>query len=85
MKIGYNNEHLITCGKDGVVYFLNIKLITKEKDINYGDLMGSLAGKDGGDEIGKISNTFNLNEFALLSSKMELAMQEKVKSLDRDI
>ena len=47
--------------------------------------MASLNDKEDGEDIGKISNTFNLNEFALLSSKMELAMQEKVKSLDRDI
>lgn len=41
--------------------------------------------EEGNDNLAKISNTFNLNEFAMLSSKMESAMQEKIKSLDRDI
>ena len=47
--------------------------------------MASLVDKDETEEMGIISNCFNLNEFSLLSSKVESAMQEKVKSLDRDI
>ena len=85
MKIAYNNEHLITCGADGSVYFLNISEVKNGKSQQLGNLMATLVDKDDGEDLGKISNTFNLNGFALLSNKVEYAMQEKVKSLDRDI
>lgn len=85
IKIGYNFEHLITSGADGSVFLMQINELSKGKNFNPGDMMASLVDKEETEEIGKISNCFNLNEFSLLSSKIESAMQEKVKSLDRDI
>lgn len=86
IKVAYNQEHLITSSSDGSVFFLGIKEIAKGKDITVGDILTTINEKEeGNDNLAKISNTFNLNEFAMLSSKMESAMQEKIKSLDRDI
>lgn len=85
IKIGYNYEHLITSGADGSVFLMQISEVSKGKSAAAGDMMASLVDKEETEEIGKISNCFNLNEFSLLSSKIESAMQEKVKSLDRDI
>lgn len=86
IRIGYNEEHLITASEDGSVFFLGIKEIAKGKDITVGDILTTINEKDEGNQnLAKISNTFNMNEFAMLSSKMEKTMQEKITTLDRDI
>jgi WD40 repeat protein len=75
MKLAYNHEHLITASSDGSIFFLGVSEVQKGKDMNVGDILASLNPQDENeeddDDIGKISNTFNLNEFALLSSKIE--------------
>jgi len=71
MKLSYNLEHLITASEDGSIYFLKITEIQKGKDVSSLDPFTNINEQKVNKAIGKLSNTFNLNEFALLSSDME--------------
>ena len=72
IKLGYNNEHLITASENGSIYFSTIKEMCYGKNMTMGDIFSAIGDKNEVENIGKISNTFNLNEFALLSSKLEI-------------
>lgn len=74
MKISFNLEHLITSSEDGSIYFLKINEIKKGKDVTTLDPLMGLGDQKVNKAISKLSNTYNMNEFAMLSSEMEMVI-----------
>ena len=85
MKISANQEHLITSSEDGSIFFMKITEIDKGRDVSNLDPFSGMGDKKFSTNLSKLSNTFALNEFALLNPENEKQMDKKISSLDRVI